>query len=234
MAGFLLNIVLGKQEKVLLFTKWPVVQYNIELFLLIVGIEFVSIRSVHTQAQQEQVVSDFNNPAHPAKVCVTSYRYSSTSSNLQKSCHNIVMLEVPGSSCTANQTIGHVWRMGQKFMAKIYLLTTDLTYDQVIQARTARKYYTQLAATAKVKSIDNNPTTASDDDDDNGGPNKDIIGDIRAYYMRIFGQRSPREEWDDIHDLTTKDRLPGEGLEITVQEMVNRKKNKKSIYSSKP
>ena len=194
LAGFLLSVVLGKQEKVLLFTEWPVVQYNVELFLLMVNIEFVSIRSVHTQAQRDQVVSDFNDPAHPAKVCVTSYRCSSTSSNLQKSCHNIVMLEVPGSGCTTNQTIGRVWRMGQKFVAKIYLLTTDLTYDQVIQSRAAKKYYTQLAVTAKVGLMDNNPTTTNNDDDDNRGLNEDIMGDIRAYYMRIFSQRSFKEE----------------------------------------
>ena len=53
----------------------------------------------------------------------------------------------------------------------------------MIQLYTAKKYYTQLAVTAKVGLIDNNPTTASNDDDDNRGLNKDIMGDIRAYYI---------------------------------------------------
>ena len=82
--------------------------------------------------------------------------------------------------------------------------------------------------------MDNDPTTASDNNNNNRGLNKDIMGNIRAYYIQIFGQKSPREEWDNIYNLTTKDRLLGEGLSITVKEMVNRKKNKKSIYNSKP
>ena len=97
-----------------------------------------------------------------------------------------------------------------------------------------RKYYIQLTVTAKVGLINNNPTTANNNDDNNKGPNKDIIGNIRAYYIQIFSQRSPKKEWDNIYNFIIKNRLPREGLKIIIQEMANRKKNKKSIYNFKP
>jgi hypothetical protein len=230
LAGFLLHTCINADKKVLIFTEWPVIQWNIELFLLMVGIEFVSIRSAHTQSHRDQVIADFNDPLHQVKVCVTSYRCSSTSTNLQKACHNIVMAEVPGSGSTANQSIGRVWRIGQAHQINAYILTTDHTYDQVIQSRAAKKYYMQLAATANLDfkmPADNSAFDHGDseDEDERLSASRDMI---IGYYTKMFGQRSPRDEWNDVHDLTSKDKLPGEGLGLTLEQMLEGRKNKQS------
>ena len=150
--------------------------------------------------------------------------------NLQKACHNIVMVEVPASGPTANQSIGRVWRMGQTHQINAFILTTDYTYDQVIQSRAAKKYYIQLAATAKLdfKMPANNSAFDhgdSEDKDERLSASRDMI---IGYYTKMFGQRSPRDEWNDVHDLTSKDKLPGEGLGLTLEQMLEGRKNKQS------
>ena len=49
--------------------------------------------------------------------------------------------------------------------------------------------------TAKVELIDNNfSTIISNNNNNNIGPNKNIIGNIKTFYIRIFGQKSPKKK----------------------------------------
>lgn len=140
------------------------------------------------------------------------------------------MVEVPASGPTANQSIGRVWRMGQTHQINAFILTTDYTYDQVIQSRAAKKYYMQLAATADLDF--KTPAGNSVFDQDNSEDENEQLSASRAmvigYYTKMFGQRSPRDQWDDVHDLTSKDKLPGEGLGLTLEKMLENRKSKKS------
>jgi hypothetical protein len=122
------------------------------------------------------------------------------------------MVEPPESANNALQCIGRVFRIGQKSAQNFWILTTNHTYDQVVQARAARKMYGQIAGQAGIKpqegSVDSDANkfeefAAFDDGDGVNRANEKVI----RLYMEMFGQRSPRDQWTNVKDLCHKDSL---------------------------
>jgi hypothetical protein len=95
-------------------------------------------------------MADFDDPQHPAKLPITSYRLAGTLVSLHKACRNLVMLEVRQSVSAFSQAIGRLFRMKQHKAVRAWLITVDETYDQVVQWRAAIKYMPQLRALADV------------------------------------------------------------------------------------
>ncbi|KAK0516099.1 hypothetical protein JMJ35_002133 [Cladonia borealis] len=114
-------------------------EQQVEAFLATLGFRVLAIRSSHTLQDRERTRRDFNDLTHASEVLVTSIRVSSSSVNLHHGCSDVVFVDVPPNCSEMQQAIGRVYCLGQEHAVHAYLLTLDHTYDQVLQARSARK-----------------------------------------------------------------------------------------------
>jgi superfamily II DNA or RNA helicase len=108
---------------------------------------------------------------------VTTYRCSAIGLNLQGACSDLVMLDVPSSVPMALQAFGRIHRLGQSRKQKIWIVTTDHTYDQLLQAHIAAKMQSQLAGEGNIDS--EYGTTAQVDE----------------MIRRLLGQHVSRRSW---------------------------------------
>lgn len=54
--------------------------------------------------------------------------------NLQKTCSDVIFVDVPSNANTAQQAAGRILRIGQERICRFWVLTLDHSYDQCIQA----------------------------------------------------------------------------------------------------
>ena len=72
MALHLLHDVIAQDRKVIFFVRWPITQWVSELFCFMLGIGFLSIRSIHTISEREHYIERWNDEADPARVLFIS------------------------------------------------------------------------------------------------------------------------------------------------------------------
>ena len=94
-----------------------------------------TLRASHTSLERDSIVSSFNDEKSTLQILVTSLRVGATSYNLQKSCNHLICLDVLPAANVALQAIGRAYRIGQRLPVIMFILTVDLTYDQVGQAK---------------------------------------------------------------------------------------------------
>ena len=202
-----------KKTKLLIFCNWPLNQWYIEMCLGIADFHVLSVRSAHTVTERTATIHAFNDVKHDSQILVTSYRCSATSLNLQKACYHMVMVDVPESANTAMQAIGRIFRIHQTKEQQIWILTVDHTYDQVIQARSAKKMYGQIAGTASLKDVETAEVESASFADKERAKQAQLEATdkkVMRLYMAMLGQRSPRHKWTDVKSFTSKDTLPDE------------------------
>lgn len=235
LAGKVFDVCVSAQENLIVFVAWPVTQWLVEMFLTTVGVPVLSIRAAHTRAQRSETQEAFNNASTVGHVLITSLKCGATSMNLQKNCSTVVFLDVADSANIAAQAIGRVHRIGQTKVQEVYIVTKNHSYDQKVQAHAARKMYGQIAGQSDLtitgpefeaareeasnrKQEEDGSSDASVDADSEIDHDKDAIIEIARdrkvmkLYMATFGQRSPRQDWDDIRDLSAKDSLSSEAV----------------------
>lgn len=66
----------------------------------------------------------------------------------------MIFLNVLGSANTLLQAIGHIFHLGQTCSQRVWIVTVDRTYDQIIQARAARKMISQIAGQGNITASD--------------------------------------------------------------------------------
>ena len=221
--GYATKIVHSCRRKLLIFTAWPLTLYLAELYFSIIGFYVLTVRSGHSPMERRAAQAKFNDPSHPSEIMVTSINVSSASINLQQGCSDVLFLDVPGSHSTLLQAICRVFRIGQKRQVQAVVLSLDGTYDQVMQARAAGKYISQIAATAGDQGITvsedeidqwmtDQPTTEQCTPEEMRSMAKDIIifQKCADLYTRSAGQRSERHTWIDALDICIKNQLPVE------------------------
>jgi SNF2 family DNA or RNA helicase len=155
----------------------------------LVNIRTLSLRSSHTQSERQQVVRAFNDPNTQWQVLATTYRCSAIGLNLQGACSEQVMLDVPSSVPMALQAFGRIHRLGQGRQQTIWIVTTDHTYDQLLQAHIANKMQSQLAGEGDLN--------------EKFGTKDQVDEMIR----QLLGQRASREGWTSWN-LGDKDQMP--------------------------
>jgi hypothetical protein len=85
--------------------------------------------------------------------------------------------------------IGRIHRLGQERVQDIYIITVDHSYDQILQAKAAKKMVAQLAGESRHEGTPEEKQASAED-----------------LVTRILGQRCSRVEWADT-DLGVKDQL---------------------------
>lgn len=109
----------------------------------------VKICAGQSQIERAHAIDSFNNEAS-IQVCLASSKAASTSINMQKDCCMVICVDIVNPN-TGLQIVGRVFRIGQKRRQHIWFLTTEATYDQVLQAKNAQKMIAQIGATAKIE-----------------------------------------------------------------------------------
>lgn len=92
------KIYIVNRRKVILFCDWPATSWLVEILIMLVGFNVLSIRAKHNAAEWEAAVSTFNDKENPVQVLVTSLKVSSTSLNLQKDCADIIFVDVSSNA----------------------------------------------------------------------------------------------------------------------------------------
>ena len=167
------------------------------------------------QRDRDAAVNAFNDPNNPVQILVTSIRISATALNLQHDCSDVVFLDVPTNAQQALQAGARVVRIGQTRACKCYILTTNHSYDQVLQSGAALKMIGIIGSytgkTVHEDEIQHFRDTHSDSDwSDEKVRDYLINATCEDDYTTMFGQRSYRGRWNNLQDPTIKDRLPVE------------------------
>ena len=209
------HVCYEENHKIIIFVNWPRTLWNIEMFLALIGVKTCSIKSSMTLTEKNAVIAEFNDTTSELRVLVTSDRITVPSLNLQQDCFHMLFADIPEEENTLNQCIKSIHRMGQRHAQKVWILTVDRTYDQVIQARAASKYLGQLAGSLQFKptldEIEQAKRYLKDYGDTDRDPESYALDlKCQTLYMQLYGQRSSRHEWLNIDDLYAKDKLPTE------------------------
>ena len=121
---------------------------------MLIGFNVLSIHAKHKASEREAAINAFNDKNNPVQVLITSLKVSSTALNLQKDCSDIVFVDIPRNTQLGQQAAGRVIRLGQINGCTIYIITTDHTYNQALQAGTARKMLGVIASYTGMKVTD--------------------------------------------------------------------------------
>lgn len=79
LARIIHHVVCDLKERLIIFCDWPTTLYLYELFLEILGINFVVIRATHKGSEREAAVARFNDPTETLDILLASMCTSSTS-----------------------------------------------------------------------------------------------------------------------------------------------------------
>lgn len=74
--------------------------------------------SKHSQAERDEAVETFNNPASKYTCLITSLQLSAFGINFHKCCHRGLIMEYPANLAIVLQAQGRLWRIGQKHDVK--------------------------------------------------------------------------------------------------------------------
>ncbi|MCJ1433260.1 hypothetical protein MMC27_002619 [Xylographa pallens] len=108
-------------------------------------VSLLIIRAQHTAQEREKIVADFNNPKSSLQILVSSLRVGATSYNLQKACHYMVIIDVPGSASVLLQAIGRLFRIHQIHPVMCWVLFLEGTYDGKLMSSMCKKYLPIIA-----------------------------------------------------------------------------------------
>ena len=220
-AGLLHDICLVHRRNVVVFVQSPLVLWDLEMFLDNNQFEVLTIQSKHTIEERSKILKTFVEDSTEPRVLLTSMDLSATTLVIEKTCSDMVFYEVPNSIPKAVQAISRIHRPGQKRPQQVWILTTDGTYDQVLQSRLATKGISQLAAQLDPNdthdvfegvNIDeaNNEHRVRNSDSENKHKYKLMEKECAELIPLFLGQRSQRQGWGDALNLKAKDELDEE------------------------
>ena len=223
MIGLVHEICTANKRRVIIFTDWPATGWLVELILMLLQFQVISIRAAQTHAERDLSVLMFNDPESQVQVLVTSFRIASTALNLHKACSDVIFVEQPPNSQTANQAMGRINRLGQKRACTVLSIAVDHTYDQAIAANATKKMMAIIATSIKPAFTEEEildqiqhekerfPTVDFSSHDRRELAKQSLIDmQCASFYQSMFGQRSNRQNWNNVQDPTEKDNEPEE------------------------
>jgi SNF2 family DNA or RNA helicase len=141
----LMEVVLEKKEKLIIFCEWPMVAWLVEMYLRMFGIPYLAIRSSTELNDRLVVMAQFNDLKDENLILVTTFRTCSLGINLQESCCNMVILEPAKNINTLLQAIGRIHRVGQTREQNIVVLFANGTFNRWQEFQQSKKMIAQIA-----------------------------------------------------------------------------------------
>lgn len=124
----------------------------VNALLVAAGVATLYYMSKHSQAERDEAVEAFNNPASGYTCLVTSLQLSAFGLNFHKCCHRGLIMELPANLAIVLHAQGRLWRIGQVHDVKWTILYARHTFDRYIEDRNLEKYATTLAAESSIDS----------------------------------------------------------------------------------
>ncbi|KAK2021813.1 hypothetical protein LX32DRAFT_229026 [Colletotrichum zoysiae] len=104
----------ASNERVLFYTVNPLTAMTLRAILTMAGINTISIRSSNTQTERDEAIAAFNDTGSGVTALVTSQLLAAFGVNYHGACHRGVIVENGPNFATQNQSMGRLWRLGQK------------------------------------------------------------------------------------------------------------------------
>ena len=128
-----------QSRKLFMFCDWSMFQWNTEFYFRNLNFKIFNIRSVFWSKKWKKVVKLFNSLNLNVQMLITFIYILAITLNLQKNCNDVVFLNVSINAQTTVQCGDQMFRIGQKRICNLWIITTNHTYDQVIQIQTVNK-----------------------------------------------------------------------------------------------
>jgi hypothetical protein len=226
LAGMVDHVCYELESKLIVCCAWPMAQWLTEPFLSTLGIGYLSIKFSMSTDKRSDVLLRFNDASDETKILVTNLACSSSSANLQKCCHRLVIMELGNNVGDYLQAVGRAYRIGQLFRVRAYILVMNRSNDQYLQGKQTQNYPPQLAASSDIdveaiRQLHDHIAGIPESSDGDGGIITRMghsdgerlsanLEDLKIIYRALLGQRSFRGqvEWTDMENFDLKDSLP--------------------------
>jgi superfamily II DNA or RNA helicase len=152
--GFLEQLFGEPQRKGVVFSEWTTMLNLIEPLLRKHQLDYVRLDGSVPQKKRQQLVNRFQEHAE-CKVFLTT-NAGSTGLNLQAA-NTVVNVDLPWNPAVLEQRVARAHRMGQRRPVDVYLLVTELTFEERLLGTLADKQNLALAvldADAEVSEVD--------------------------------------------------------------------------------
>ncbi|KAL7907902.1 P-loop containing nucleoside triphosphate hydrolase protein [Trichoderma velutinum] len=140
----------SKGERLLIYTNNPLTSQIVNALLVAAGVPTLHYMSRNSQAERDQAVEAFNNPASPYTCLVTSLQLLAFGVGFHRACHRGLILEYPMNHAILLQAQGRLWRIGQQHDVQWKILYSRNSFDCYIESRNLEKYSTTLAAEGNI------------------------------------------------------------------------------------
>lgn len=121
--------VLLLDEKSLVWCSNPAQQWYIGAVLNLAGIPCDVYHADLTHSQRQEMRTSFNENPNEIKVLICSYYVNSAGSNLQQSCRNAHLFDIPNNDNLLKQAIGRIRRLGQTRAVKVYTYVLEESFN---------------------------------------------------------------------------------------------------------
>jgi SNF2 family DNA or RNA helicase len=106
---------------------------------------YLAIRASMRPDKRTEIMHQFNNEDHPTCILITTFKTCSLGTNLQKACHNMVILEPARNINTLLQAVGRLNRVEQTRMQEVTILSQEYTLNYRLEYIASKKVMAQIA-----------------------------------------------------------------------------------------
>ena len=128
-----------QNQKLFMFCDWSMFQWNTEFYFRNLDFKIFNIRSALRSKKWKKVVKFFNFLNLNVQMLITFIHISTTALNLQKNCNDVVFLNVSINAQKIIQCGDQMFQISQKRICNLWIITTNHTYNQIIQIQTINK-----------------------------------------------------------------------------------------------
>ncbi|KAK8161047.1 P-loop containing nucleoside triphosphate hydrolase protein [Phyllosticta citrichinensis] len=152
LAGALHEVLYERNSKLLVFVSSPFTHHILDNLLGCLGIQYVSINSAVEMDNRDKAYKSFNDPGHATSVMTVHTNLGCAAFQAQRACHITVLLDFPAfpSPRLFDQLIGRTWRMGQEQSPIFITVTSNATFDHILQGVFAHKAILQTAVLGNI------------------------------------------------------------------------------------
>ena len=198
-----------------MFCDWSMSQWNTEFYFCNLDFKTFNIRSAFWSKKWKKVVRFFNSLHSNVQMLITFICISATALNLQENCSDVVFLNVSTNAQTTVQCGSWVFRIGQKRICNLWIVTTNHTYDQAIQVQAVNKMVDIIIDQGviiihffQIKNwkVVNSESNLNDEEVETIF----LFNLCHHLYSEQFGQWFNWINWTDVKNFTAKDCLSAE------------------------
>lgn len=146
-----------------------------------------SLRSSLNASERKFIIDEFNNPHSQLDALLLSIKASGAGLNLHWNCSDIIVAGLAENINMVLQALGRTHRIGQLRSQRVWIVTQDHRYDQLLQAAQTKKMLLQIAGEGLIElddadfeinddQIEDETADIIDDNERRDKANKTVVG----------------------------------------------------------